>query len=155
MPSNWRDTVLNEAMTWRGTPYHHRAFVKGSGCDCGTFLHMCFKLVIDLPPFKKDYAMDWSLHNEDELYLNGLEEFVKEIQVPRPGDIVVWKYGKAFSHGSICIGRGKYIHSWGMNGTKGVRINVESFFHLNLFQPSATYRRPKKVYTIKDELLTC
>lgn len=155
MHSNWRDIVIKEAMTWKGTPYHHRAFVKGTGCDCGTFLHMCFKLVLNLPPFKKSYAMDWATHNEDELYLDGLENFVQEVKTPKPGDVVIWKYGKAFSHGTIVISRGKYIHSWGMNGTKGVRIDAENFFHLNLFQPGVRYRRPRKMFTVKEELLTC
>ena len=154
MHSSWRDQVIDEAESWLGTPYHHRGFVKGTGCDCGTFLHAVFKDIIDLAPFRKSYAMDWATHTDEEMYLDGIEPYVTEkTGRPEKGDIIIWKYGKVFSHGTLYIGRGRFIHSWGMNGSMGVRIDVEKFFHLNIYQPDVKYRRPKKIFALKEELI--
>jgi NlpC/P60 family putative phage cell wall peptidase len=29
-----RNTIIAEARSWIGTPYHHQAALKGVGCDC-------------------------------------------------------------------------------------------------------------------------
>ena len=38
-----RQAVVAEALTWLGTPYHHRARVKGAGVDCGQLLAAVFE----------------------------------------------------------------------------------------------------------------
>ncbi|MGN6965964.1 NlpC/P60 family protein, partial [Neisseria sp. P0016.S002] len=31
---------------------------------------------------------------------------------PQPGDVVVWKFGRTFSHGAVYVGDNKIIHSY-------------------------------------------
>ncbi|MGN7039478.1 NlpC/P60 family protein, partial [Neisseria sp. P0003.S003] len=33
-----------------------------------------------------------------------------ETDTPKPGDVVVWKFGRTFSHGAVYVGDNKIIH---------------------------------------------
>lgn len=124
-----RDNIIKEAMTWIGTPFHHRAHMKGVGTDCGGFVYEVYRPYFGLPAFPTRYAEDWALHAEDEKFLNFMKPYIVRVKVPDRAEMVVWKYGKNYSHASIYIGNKKYIHSWGRNGLGGVTISHENFFH--------------------------
>ncbi len=50
------------------------------------------------------YSHQWHLHRSEELYLNGLLGHTHEIEgPPLPGDIVLWKFGRCYSHGAIVV----------------------------------------------------
>ena len=52
------------------------------------------------------------LHRDAELYLEGLLQYTREIEgPPQPGDIVLWKFGRCFSHGAIVIEWPTVIHA--------------------------------------------
>lgn len=118
--------VCEEALSWYGTPYIHKARVKGVGCDCGGFVYQVMnKFYGPLPPFPDDYAPDWALHGEQELYLDFVKPFTREVAKPVPGGITLFHIGKRYAHAAIYLGDGKYIHSWGRQGTCGVTITPE------------------------------
>ena len=51
-------------------------------------------------------------HRDAELYLEGLLRYTREIPGgPLPGDIVLWKFGRCFSHGAIVIEWPTVIHA--------------------------------------------
>ncbi len=108
-----REKVLEIAKTWLKTPYHHMGRIKGAGADCLTVLAEIYEEAgliskIDIPY----YPQDWHLHRTEERYLNGLLQYTKEIEVPQPADIVLWKFGKCFSHGAIVVKWPLIIHSY-------------------------------------------
>jgi len=123
----WRAAVVEEAKTWLRTPWVHDQCVKGAGVDCGRLLKACFVGPGVVAEFEiEPYPMDWMLHREEEKYLGFVEAHMDRVETPLPGDIVVWKFGKCFSHGAIVVDWPVIIHAyrperavvWG-DGTKG------------------------------------
>jgi cell wall-associated NlpC family hydrolase len=117
-----RAEIVRAAKDWLGTPYHHHARIKHGGVDCAMFplavYQECGVLPADFTP--PDYSMQWHLHRSEELYLKTIEPFVWEIQPwgyglprsPLPADFVVFKFGRAFSHGAIVVNWPIIIHSY-------------------------------------------
>lgn len=97
-----RAAIVAAAQAWIGTPYHHMAGVKGVGCDCAMLL---VRVYVDLglvAPFDpRPYPRDWHLHRGEERYLDFLFARTREVAAPSPGDVVLFKYGRCFSHGGI------------------------------------------------------
>lgn len=111
-----RLVVLAEARSWLGTPYRHRAAVKGAGVDCARILIEVFGdagLIEKFDPGR--YTRDWHLHRNEERYLQTVESFAgdplragdslieweRDGYKPLTGDIVVWRVGRTFSHSAI------------------------------------------------------
>lgn len=110
-----RQEVIRVAKTWLGTPYHHVAKVKHAGADCAMFplavYQECGVLPADFDP--PAYSMQWHLHHSEEIYLQTIAPFTREKSgAPLPADFVVFKFGRAFSHGAIVINWPLIIHSY-------------------------------------------
>ena len=108
-----RAAVVQEAATWIGTPFHHAARVKGAGVDCLMLLAEVYERAgvaghIE-PPF---YVPDWHLHREAERYLQGLMRYARPVKRPEPGDIVLFRFGRTFSHGAIVVEWPRLIHAY-------------------------------------------
>jgi hypothetical protein len=97
-----RARIVAEARKWIGTPYHSCADVLGVGVDCGMLLVRVF---VDLGLCKsfdpRPYPDDWHLHRSEERYLGFIFEHCKEVLAPMPGDVMVFRYGRTYSHGAI------------------------------------------------------
>lgn len=104
-----RAAVVAEARSWIGTPYHHEARVKGrqGGVDCAQLLIGVFSapgVGLIEPMSVPHYPPDWHLHRDAERYLGTVLQHAYEIPgPPLPGDVVVWRFGRCFSHGAIVI----------------------------------------------------
>jgi NlpC/P60 family putative phage cell wall peptidase len=100
-----RVLVVQEALTWLGTPYHHHARVKGVGVDCAQLLCAVYEACGCVPHIDPgNYAHDWHLHRGEEVFLGWLEKAgAREVQVPAPGDVAVFRYGRAYSHAGIVV----------------------------------------------------
>lgn len=111
-----RAAVVAEALTWVGTPYHHRARVKGAGVDCGMILAAVYPAAGVTGPIEPaPYPPDWHLHRAAERYLGEVRRYAPhavEFDAMQPGDIPVWKFGRCFSHGAIYIGDGRIVHAY-------------------------------------------
>lgn len=105
--------VVQEALTWLGTPYHHMGRVKGAAVDCGMLLMEIYETTGVLPhievPF---YPHDWHMHRSEPLYLGAVKEHAQPVEVPRPGDIAVFQYGRCVSHGAIVLVWPEIIHAY-------------------------------------------
>lgn len=105
--------VVEIAKSFLNTPYHHMGRVKGAGVDCLTLLACVYEeagLVdkVEIPYYPKD----WHMHRSEERYLNGLLKYAREVSTPLPGDIVLWKFGRCFSHGAIIVKWPIVIHAY-------------------------------------------
>jgi cell wall-associated NlpC family hydrolase len=113
-----RETIVRVAKSWLGTPYHHRAKIKGVGTDCGQILIAVFAeagLIKDFDP--GNYPGDWMLHRDEERYLGTIETYAKRItRDPLPGDIALFKYGRCISHGAIVTDYPEIIHAYKPSG---------------------------------------
>lgn len=118
-----RKKVVDEAISWIGTPYRTNARVKGKdgGVDCLTFLADVFANAgeIERLPIPR-YPHDFHLHSKEEYYLNGKDEtpgilsFCDEVEDvnPLPGDVYLFKFGHSFSHSAIVVDYPVIIHAW-------------------------------------------
>lgn len=107
-----RQAVIKEALSWVGTPYHHMARKKGVGCDCLTFLAEVYERAgiiphVDIP----QYSNQWHLHRTQERYQNGVSEYCVETTERLPGNIIMWKIGRVFSHAGIIVDYPIIVHS--------------------------------------------
>jgi NlpC/P60 family len=102
-----RAAVVKEACSWLGTPFHDLARCKHAGVDCAQFIAGAYEnagvarnLVIDF------YSPQWHLHRDSERYIDGLvangAHEISEADA-KPGDIVLFKQGRTYSHGAIVV----------------------------------------------------
>lgn len=96
--------------------------------DCGGLIYELFSPHLSLRPFPTDYPQDWALHKGDELYLSFISDYVKEIEKPELGSIVMFQFGRCFSHAGIVTERNTVIHSWGRTAHGSVMESQWSFF---------------------------
>jgi cell wall-associated NlpC family hydrolase len=102
LEANQRDKIVLEARSWVGTPYHCQGDIKGVGVDCGMLLVRVFVDSFLCDPFDPPpYADDWYLHRSEERYLGFIFDRAKEVLSPLPGDVMVFRYGRRYSHGGI------------------------------------------------------
>lgn len=121
-----RQTVIDIARTWERTPYRHMGRVKGAGADCLTILAEVFQEAGLIEKVEIEfYPKDWMQHRSAERYLQGLLNYTKEIfTTPQPGDIIVWKVGRCFSHGAIVIDYPNVIHA--LAGVGVIQENIKN-----------------------------
>jgi len=113
MSDEQRSRVVQEALTWDGTPYHHQARIKGVGVDCGQLLAAVYEDAGVLPHIETgDYPGDWMLHRDEERYLSFVMQYAQEVDAPRPGDIAVFRFGRSYAHGSIVVEWPRIIHAY-------------------------------------------
>lgn len=97
-----RAAVVAEARSWIGTPYHSCAAVRGAGVDCGMLLVRVFVDAGLVAPFDpRPYPADWHLHRSEERYLGFVFDRAGEVARPQPGDVMVLRFGRCYSHGGI------------------------------------------------------
>jgi NlpC/P60 family putative phage cell wall peptidase len=114
LEADQRAAVVAEARAWLGTPYHHRALLKGVGVDCAQLPIGVFAGVGLIARFDTgEYPADWHMHKEEERYLGFVLRFASEIapEDAQAGDLVLFKFGRAFSHGAIIVAPGVIIHA--------------------------------------------
>jgi cell wall-associated NlpC family hydrolase len=101
-----RSAIIIESLTWRNTPFVDCGRVKGAGVDCAQFIAAVYEKVLGRKVAIESYSPQWHLHRDEERYIAGLmAEGCREISEPEvlPGDIVLYKVGRCFSHGAIVV----------------------------------------------------
>lgn len=114
-----RAAVCSEARRWIGTPWHHRARVRGAGVDCAQLLLAVYTEVGLLQPGQGDpgaYPMDWHLHRDDDRFLRGMLACGRPVEVPQPGDAALFKFGRVASHAAIVLEPGVIVHAYAPDG---------------------------------------
>jgi cell wall-associated NlpC family hydrolase len=112
-----RHAVLEEAETWLGTPFCNQASIKGIGVGCGSLLAAVYRNagILDIPNVTSfgHFPLGWSLHTKEERYLHIIEQYMKEMEAPQPGDTALFRIKGVFGHSGIVVEWPKVIHvSW-------------------------------------------
>lgn len=108
-----RAAIVNEAMTWLRTPWHHEACVKGHGVDCAQFIKEVYTAVGLIPAFETgQYPPDWHLHRGEQRFLAFVTQYARQVDDGQPGDIAMFSFGRADAHGSIVVRWPEIIHSY-------------------------------------------
>lgn len=145
-----REASVVEALSWERTPFHDRSNLKGVGVDCANYVYEVFhncKLVEDfkIPPYTEQFL----LHSDEEVFLEIVDKFCRPFdgRDPLPGDLVMYKFGRCFSHGALVIEWPHIIHARKLAGMV-VRGNAAQDADL-LNQPRGQ-RRKRLFYTLKQ-----
>ncbi|MBS0200666.1 MAG: hypothetical protein JSR70_09470 [Proteobacteria bacterium] len=94
--------IVNEARRWLGTSYHPAGDVLGVGVDCAMLLVRVFVDTGLVPPLDpRPYPPDWHLHRDRERFLGWVQDYADKVDDPRPGDVALFRFGRAMSHGGI------------------------------------------------------
>jgi cell wall-associated NlpC family hydrolase len=110
-----RAAVVAAARSWIGTPYHNCADIKGVGVDCGMLLVRVFvDLKLSAPFDPRPYPVDWHLHRSEERYLGFIFDRSAEVAQPLPGDVMVFRYGRCYSHGGVVTAASplRFVHAY-------------------------------------------
>ncbi|MGD0190193.1 MAG: hypothetical protein ABSD74_05595 [Rhizomicrobium sp.] len=112
--SEERAKVVAEALTWTGTPFRDQSDIKGAGVDCAMLLVRTFVDTGVVPAFDpRPYSPQWHLHHSEEKFLTIIETLGTEVRRPPiPGDVIVYKFGRCFSHGALVTSEENIIHAW-------------------------------------------
>lgn len=131
-----REAVIKEARSWIGTPFHHASRIKGVGVDCAQFLiavYSSVNVVADFLP--KDYPRDWHLHSSDERFLNYASNKARLVKDPQPGDFMVMRFGRCYSHGAIVLNAREVIHAFVNRGVEVADVREWKNRHRAFFSP--------------------
>ena len=106
--------VAEAALTWLGTPHVNGARVKGKGVDCGMLLMgsledagLLERNSMEIAP----YSNEWHLHHSEEWFLSYVKSKCRKVRKPRPGDFLLYQYGRCISHGAVYVGDGRVVHA--------------------------------------------
>ena len=81
-------------------------------------------------PFPNDYPQDWSVHRDNEIYLDFIMDYVVDVSGPVPGGLAMFQMGRNYAHAAICTRRKTFIHAWGRNQHGGVIESRLQFFRV-------------------------
>jgi cell wall-associated NlpC family hydrolase len=139
-----RAAVVAEAKTWLGTPFRDQSDVKGAGVDCAMLLLRSFVdtgMVPALDP--RPYAPQWHLHRSEERFLGIIGRLGAEVRrKPIPGDVIVYRFGRCFSHGALVIDPKHVLHAWYLEG----RVTISPMHDITLSQMKNGSPRPYRVF---------
>jgi NlpC/P60 family putative phage cell wall peptidase len=108
--------VIDEALTWLGTPYRHQGRRKGVGCDCiGLVLGVWQGLYGTVPEQPVPYAPDWDEAGTEKL-LTGVARHFREKPKDEMagGDLLIfrWRPHLPAKHAGILIGQDRFVHAY-------------------------------------------
>jgi len=135
-----RPAILAEARSWIGTPYLHRASLKGHGADCLGLVRGVWRTLVGpepeaLPP----YAPDWAEAGQRETLADTARRCLVPVPVEaaRPGDVLLFrfrahlpaKHAAFLSEGSVSEG-GRMIHAY--DGARVCESHLSSWWRRRL-----------------------
>lgn len=117
-----RQDVVEEARSWKGTPYIRKGSIKGTGCDCALLPYCVYRKFDLLPEFPIEYlADDWFANTSDERYLLVVQKYLKKLfsgraysDVPaKAGNLIVARVAKSkvFNHSGVITQWPLVVHS--------------------------------------------
>ena len=108
-----RAAVVAEARTWIGTPFAHAHRTKGVGVDCAQFCLGVYRSLGLVPVIDvAQYSPDWFLHEEGgQPILKILREHCTETDEFSPGDLIVFRFGRAIAHLGIVTDFPGLVHA--------------------------------------------
>lgn len=124
-PAEVYPDVVDAARTWIGTPYRHRASLKGWGCDCiGLVAGVWRELGHDAPCALPVYSPDWAEIGGHDLMIDGLTKYLRPVVLgeARAGDVLAFrmrpgavaKHAAILSEGTAGDARARIVHAyWG------------------------------------------
>jgi cell wall-associated NlpC family hydrolase len=140
MDAQTRQRVVAEALSWQGTPYAHNQATKGRAADCALFPLAVYQAAgvlgtVDVPR----YSAQWYLHKDEEIYLQKVIELGGvETAALEPGNFIIWRIGRTYSHGGIILAWPGIIHA----------LARQSVIQADATNDGIVSRKPYKVFEL-------
>lgn len=148
--------IVESVRSWLGTPYHHRARLKGVGVDCGQLVIAAHVEAGMVDNFDTGfYTSDWHIHRDEDKYIAFVEAYLDRIDDSElsltdrlkvdanvtfdPGTVLVFRLGRTYSHGGIVTQWPMFVHAYQPSAI------VEEVDILN----TPMSRRPMRAYSYK------
>lgn len=112
-----REAIVAEARAWIGTPYLHRASVRGAGADCLGLVRGVWRAVLGpepeaLPP----YAPDWAEAGQAETLAQTALRHMRPVapEAAQVGDVLLFRFRAHLpaKHAAILSAPGRMIHAY-------------------------------------------
>ncbi len=113
-----RAAVIAEARAWVGTPWRHQSDIKGQAVDCAMLLVRSFVDTGVIAPFDpRPYPRTWFMHQDREWFLEWVIDNLGGVEItdPVPGDVLVYRFGRCFSHGVLLVEPKLVVHAFYKN----------------------------------------
>lgn len=113
--SDNRAAIIAAAREWRGTPYHHRASLKGVGCDCLGLVRGVWREIVGPEPVSTPaYSADWGDVTGTETLLQAAHQFFEPTDLAQPGDVLIFRVreDRIAKHCGILTTDTTFIHAW-------------------------------------------
>ncbi|UZW55562.1 NlpC/P60 family protein [Sphingobium sp. JS3065] len=109
-----RAEIVAEARRWIGTPYHEQASVRGRGCDCKGLV-VGVARACGLPEAEGFHAClaNYGPRVDVALLRRGLESELRQVAIPRPGDVLLLRVRGKPQHLGLMVEGGRMVHCWG------------------------------------------
>ncbi|WP_127090124.1 NlpC/P60 family protein [Aquabacter cavernae] len=117
MSATVRAAIVAEARGWIGTPYLHRASVRGAGADCLGLVRGVWRAVVGPEPEAlAPYAPDWAEAGRAEtLALTALRHMrAVPLEEAAPGDVLLFRFRAHLpaKHAAILSAPARMIHAY-------------------------------------------
>ncbi|GAB4068634.1 C40 family peptidase [Ancylobacter sonchi] len=111
-----RERIVAEARAWIGTPYLHRASLKGEGADCLGLVRGVWRATIGAEPERLPaYTPDWAEATlAEQLAGAGIRHLVPVApEAARPGDVLLfrWRAHLPAKHAAILVAPERMVHA--------------------------------------------
>lgn len=139
------DKIVTIAKTWLGTPYHHQASLKGTGCDClglvrGVYSEIYGRSAEEPPAYTRDLAE--ASRSETLLAAAGRHLVKIKKEEYAPGDVVIFRLrsGAMAKHCAIIstVGPDRMIHAFESGPV--CEVHMSSWWKRRI---AAAYRFPR------------
>lgn len=148
-----RASAVRECLSWIGTPFQDCGFVKGpqGAVDCAMMLvgtYGAAGMIGDFDP--RPYPPRWFQHSSEERFLGCLEQLgARETDraATMPGDVLVWRFGRTFAHGSVLVNSREVCHAYAASGGVMVTGLDEPLLSTITFR-GQDIPRPVRVFTL-------
>jgi NlpC/P60 family putative phage cell wall peptidase len=109
-------SIIAEARSWCGTPYHHQSRLKHVGCDCLGLIIGVWEALCDKSFDRKlSYARDWAETADDEFFASSLLDYCDQVDLNAiaPADIILfrWRPTSIAKHAAILTSPTSFIHA--------------------------------------------
>lgn len=122
-----RTQIVRAARSWIGTPYHHRASLKGAGTDCiGLVRGLWREIFGSEPEALPAYSGDWAEATGQEAMLAAAQRHFVTVPIEhiQPGDVLVFRLrtDTVAKHTAIVSDSGRMIHA--QEGVAVSEVNI-------------------------------
>ena len=149
-----RAAIIDYALGWVGTPFVNCCDVKGptGGIDCVMLTVRAYVDTGRLAPFDpRPYPPDWFLRKNEEMLLGWIEGRLaaRRVAEPRLADVLVYQFGRCFSHAAIRMNATEVVHAYAVDGMCTVSRMTEDSLRFVTFR-GVNLSRPRLNFDVWD-----